>query len=41
VTITNERHIAGLNDLVETTLDSGYGYREAAGDAKSLESKER
>jgi uncharacterized protein (TIGR02284 family) len=33
--ITNDQPIAVLNGLIETTLDSAYGYREAAGDARN------
>lgn len=32
----NDRPIVVLNGLIETILDSAYGYREAAGDAKDL-----
>ena len=32
---TNDHSIAVLNGLIETILDSAYGYREAAGDARS------
>ena len=32
---TNDQPIAVLNGLIETTLDSAYGYREAAGDARN------
>ena len=32
---TNDHSIAVLNGLIETTLDSAYGYREAAGDARN------
>src|SRR5476649_1449509 len=32
---SNNRHIDVLNDLIETTLDSAEGYREAALDATS------
>jgi uncharacterized protein (TIGR02284 family) len=31
----NDQHIKVLNSLIETTLDSGHGYREAAKDAKN------
>ena len=36
---TNDQQIAVLNGLIETTLDSGYGYREAAGDARNPASR--
>ena len=36
---TNNQPIAVLNGLIETTLDSAYGYREAAGDARSPASR--
>ena len=32
---TDNQAIAVLNGLVEATLDSAYGYKEAAGDARS------
>lgn len=32
---TNDHHVEVLNDLVEATLDSALGYREAAKDAKN------
>ena len=32
---TNDRPLAVLNGLIEATLDSAYGYREAAGDARN------
>ena len=33
MTAANDRYVAVLNGLIETMLDSAYGYREAAGDA--------
>jgi uncharacterized protein (TIGR02284 family) len=39
MTVTNEQQIAVLNGLIETTLDSAYGYKEAAGDAKNPDFK--
>ena len=38
---TNDQPIAVLNGLIETTLDSAYGYREAAGDARNPAFKSR
>jgi len=35
MTSSIEQQIAVLNGLIETTLDSAYGYKEAAGDAKN------
>jgi uncharacterized protein (TIGR02284 family) len=35
MTSSNEQQITILNGLIETTLDSAYGYKEAAGDAKN------
>ena len=32
---SNKRHINVLNDLIETTLDSADGYKEAAVDVKN------
>ena len=36
MTSSIEQQITILNGLIETTLDSAYGYKEAAGDAKNL-----
>lgn len=36
MTPVDDRQITILNGLIETTLDSAYGYREAAGDARDL-----
>ena len=35
MTSSIEQQITVLNGLIETTLDSAYGYKEAAGDAKN------